>query len=43
MGKEILEKNLGGLPADKRKKTFETTPGRIMVDNRHSVSGVMMC
>ena len=39
MGKEILEKNLGELPADRRKKkTTLTQFGEISIANRHPFS-----
>ena len=36
MGQEILTQNLGELPSNKRKKTLQTTLGKIIISNTHS-------
>lgn len=38
LGREVLEKNIGGLPVDKRKKKNLTTLGYVTIANKHAFS-----
>ncbi len=38
MGRDILEENLGSREADKRKKTLQTTIGKVVINNSHCFS-----